>query len=102
MNRSSFLAAAAGAAALCVPAVASADSDDFERRIFGRVESFEPFNLELEGGRHIFLHRGTVLLPTGLTLRPGMYVRVEGHRTNDGAFAADRILRVPPPPRDDD
>ena len=42
------------------------------------------------------LHRGTVIHPTGLTLRNGMAVRVIGHVTADGAFSADQIELVQP------
>jgi hypothetical protein len=39
----------------------------------------------------VTLHRGTVITPTGLRLKPGMQVTIAGHR--DGAtFAADAIV----------
>lgn len=82
-----------------VPTVGSADDLDggFEHRIVGRVISFEAYNLQLDRGPHIILHHGTVIHPTGITLRNGMPVRVFGHRTADGRFSADEIDLLPPP-----
>jgi len=89
-------------AVLGTPALAGAnDNDDnnyrnVEQRIVGRVISFEPWRLQLDRGPRMVLHRGTVIHPTGLTLRNGMAVRVIGHVTVDGAFSADQIELVQP------
>jgi hypothetical protein len=73
-----FVVALSLGAALLVPTVGSADDLDgaFEHRIVGRVISFEPYNLQLDRGPRIILHHGTVIHPTGITLRNGMPVRV--------------------------
>lgn len=94
-----FVLALSLGATLLVPSIASADDPDggFEHRIVGRVISFEPYNLQLDRGPHIILYHGTVIHPTGLNLRNGMPVRVIGHRTADGRFAADEIDLLPPP-----
>ena len=107
MNRKALLGATL-LAPLAMPAIASAqgydhdrddrDRDDREHRFTGRVISFKPWNLQLDVGPHISLHPGTVIRPTGLTLQSGMYVRVFGHRTADGNFAADEVNLIPGPP----
>ena len=38
----------------------------------------------------IDLHNGTVILPTGTTLTPGMHVNVRGYWSN-GTFIANRV-----------
>lgn len=43
------------------------------------------------GGLAVHLHQGTIINPTGTTLRPGMNVRIVGHPNGDGTFEADRI-----------
>ena len=55
------------------------------------VSSFSPYNLYLNDGMHVELHHGTVINPTGITLRPGMRVRVVGFRNGDGSFNANEI-----------
>jgi invasion protein IalB len=39
------------------------------------------------------LHQGTVILPTGLTLQPGMFVSIDGYWNNVG-FHAERIVLI--------
>ncbi len=63
-------------------------------RVRGWVDSFDRFNMTLRaGGREVpvHLHQGTVILPTGLTLQPGMFISVDGY-WNDYGFHADRIV----------
>jgi len=38
------------------------------------------------------LHPGTIILPTGLTLRDGMLVRIDGYYNGNGVFIADRFV----------
>lgn len=98
IRRAAGLALAAGAL-LIAPAAAQANDSSYqntEQRVFGRVISFEPWHLLLDHGPRMVLHRGTVIHPTGLSLRNGMSVRVIGHVTNDGAFSADQIDLMPP------
>ena len=64
-------------------------------QVRGRVTYFHGFALTLRsGGRPVAvaLHQGTVILPTGLTLQPGMFVRVDGHWDRQGSFHANRIV----------
>ncbi len=60
----------------------------------GSVADFQPYNVWLGRGSnslHITLHDGTVINPTGITLSPGMRVRIWGHWNNDGTFEADQV-----------
>ncbi len=60
----------------------------------GWIATFDRFSMTLHAaGRRVQvnLHQGTVILPTGLTLEPGMHVNVSGYWT-DGGFHADRII----------
>jgi len=100
MPMRSLVVAASACAVLAMPVLAGA-TDDYravEQRLFGQVISFEPWHLQLDRGPRIVLHRGTVIHPTGLTLQNGMSVRVFGHVASDGAFSADEIDVMPPPP----
>jgi hypothetical protein len=72
-----------------VPAMAGAQG--YEHRFFGRVVDFAPYNLQLDRGPHIYLHKGTVLRPLGLNLQNGMPVLVIGHEDRNGSFQADEI-----------
>lgn len=73
------------------------DAQAFHLR--GTVAYFQPYFLVLDaGGRRIsvHLHVGTVILPTGLTLVPGMYVGINGYWVRGyyrgSSFVADRIV----------
>jgi hypothetical protein len=100
MSMRTVVLAASACAVLAMPALAGANDDyrSVEQRLVGRVISFEPWHLQLDRGPRIVLHRGTVIQPTGETPRHGMFVRVFGHIAADGAFAADEIDLIPPPP----
>jgi hypothetical protein len=63
--------------------------------IHGQISSINgTFNLTLRDDRgfldNVQLHQGTVILPTGLTLEPGMVVSIRGY-AQGSAFAADEI-----------
>lgn len=77
-----------------VPGAAGAQG--YEHRFIGRVVEFEPYNLQLDRGPHIYLHKGTVLRPRGLNLRSGMPVIVIGHQDVNGSFQADEIVLADP------
>jgi hypothetical protein len=59
--------------------------------VSGRVTAFEPYNLWLDRSLHVVLHHGTVINPTGITLRHGMEVVVLGHWNRDGSFEANQV-----------
>jgi hypothetical protein len=59
--------------------------------ITATVSYFEPFNLWLDGRTHVYLHQGTIINPTGITLRRGMEVTIYGYQNRDGSFNADQI-----------
>jgi len=65
------------------------------QEIDGTVANFRPYNADLFGGRHLVLHNGTVIRPTGITLQRGMHVRVFGRWNRDGSFRADEVDVVP-------
>ena len=91
MNRLA-LGATLGSAALAIAlAPMMALAQGYEHRFVGRVVDFEPYNLQLDRGPHIYLHKGTVLRPRGLNLRNGMPVIVIGHQDVNGSFQADEI-----------
>lgn len=58
--------------------------------VMGRVASFSGYDLRLDDGRRVQLHQGTVINPTGWTIRPGQRVAVTGSWVQ-GRFQADRI-----------
>jgi hypothetical protein len=108
MNRLHLTRLAAIAALLALPTAAFAQSDpnwhggyggygnrggygDRQGQIGGIVSDFAPFNLYLDRGTHVALHQGTVINPTGITLRRGMRVQVYGYWRRDGSFEANEI-----------
>jgi hypothetical protein len=102
MNRLHLLTHVAAVAPLIVlPTAAFAqpypyshsDNDDRARQgqIGGVIAASWPYNLNLERGTHVDLHNGTVINPTGLTLRRGMRVRIFGYWRRDGSFEANEI-----------
>jgi len=65
-------------------------------QLHGVVGSFGGFDMTLrvEGEPlPVRLHQGTIINPTGLTIKPGMRVRVFGYWAN-GRFQANRIVLV--------
>jgi hypothetical protein len=64
---------------------------DRREHLSGRVTSSEPYNLTLDRSTHVVLHRGTVINPTGITLRRGMNIEVFGHWNRDGSFDANEV-----------
>ena len=104
MNRLHLVRTAAIAALLVLLTAAFAQSDpnwhggygdrgygDRHDQVGGIVTSFQPFNLYLDRGTHVALHPGTVINPTGITLRPGMRVQIFGFWRRDGSFEANEI-----------
>lgn len=57
----------------------------------GVIASVNGTNVRLEDGRTIFLHNGTVINPTGITLRAGQRISVMGTRGGRGAINANEI-----------
>lgn len=58
--------------------------------IIGRVTAFSGYDLQLNDGRSVRLHRGTVINPTGWSIRPGQRVAITESWIR-GQFQADRI-----------
>ena len=69
---------------------------DTSRHILAGVITYAaPYRITLQVGPRgrslpIDLHNGTVILPTGTTLTPGMHVHVRGYWSN-GTFIANRV-----------
>jgi hypothetical protein len=101
-----FAFAAAATLAVSAPTIARADGYGYPHWVAnggpvlardyvrGDVSYFNRFSMTVRvAGRDVpvTLHQGTVILPTGLTLNPGMYVGVNGW-WEGGSFHADRIV----------
>jgi hypothetical protein len=61
------------------------------RQTSGTIAVVNGTNIKLEDGRNIFLKSGTIINPTGTTLRPGMHVYVYGVAGGNHAINATRI-----------
>jgi hypothetical protein len=62
--------------------------------VTGVVTYFNRYDLRIRTGfgeAQVQLHQGTVINPTGASLREGMIVSVAGRRGRDGVLRADRI-----------
>ena len=98
IKRSLALVALLVLAALVVPAPAFAQASpsvQYEQVagsevVTGRISAAQPYNLWI-GGVHVNMHDGTIINPTGLTLQPGMRVRILGYWNGDGTFEANQI-----------
>ncbi|MDQ2858160.1 MAG: hypothetical protein M3R53_05860 [Candidatus Eremiobacteraeota bacterium] len=60
-------------------------------RLNGDVSFFSGFDMTLRNGQQVRLHQGTVIVPTGTTIRPGMRLAIAGRTNADGSYEADRI-----------
>ena len=73
------------------------DTSLYQGYMSGTVSSFQPYNLFLgrtgnaNDRRHITLHDGTVINPTGITLQAGMNVHIWGSWNSNGTFDANQI-----------
>lgn len=69
--------------------------DNDHQNIDGIVVYFNRFDLQLRVGSGqvipVHLHQGTIINPTGTTLRRGMRVNVRGFGDRDGVLDANRI-----------
>jgi len=95
--------ASGGAIALTGAAPASAQMVPYaapgfqvgRHHVDGRIVDSRPFFIAVRVGPQVIpvhLHQGTVILPTGTTLEPGMRVAVEGNWGDGGRFFANRIV----------
>jgi len=98
----SILLAAFAAIAILAPITASAQAVPSyaqpvqpDQQIRGRIASFDGrYSLTVNDDRgfvdSVQLHDGTIILPTGLTLEPGMVVSILGYNAG-GYFAANEV-----------
>ncbi|HTW85215.1 MAG TPA: hypothetical protein VMD91_14190 [Candidatus Sulfotelmatobacter sp.] len=102
-----LLAGLVASAALALPLAAGAQAPSYaeqpsyashDEQIQGRVVSFDGgYNLQVHDKRgfidNVRLHQGTVINPTGLTLRPGMAVTIIG--TSGGNVFNANVIDTP-------
>ena len=93
-----ILIAALVLAAASAPLVGSAQPgpyphhwDHANRSTSGRIAAVSGGSFQLRSGQTVFLHQGTVINPTGITLQPGMMVAVNGSPAGDGNINADEV-----------
>ena len=86
-------------AALCVgPVAVGAQSDRWDQtHVVGVISTMQGLSLQLDNGRVVFLHHGTVINPTGTKLRPGMRIAVLGSPSGVDAISANEIDVGPGP-----
>ncbi|MBV8151374.1 MAG: hypothetical protein JO101_09450 [Candidatus Eremiobacteraeota bacterium] len=58
---------------------------------YGTIASVQGSSLQLDSGRVIFMHPGTVIAPTGTTLQPGMRIDVLGTPASNDAITANVV-----------
>ncbi|MBV8423909.1 MAG: hypothetical protein JO349_01855 [Candidatus Eremiobacteraeota bacterium] len=61
----------------------------------GVIASTQRSAFTLEGGTTVFMHKGTVINPTGIRLQPGMRVKILGTPSGAYRFNANEIDVVP-------
>lgn len=61
------------------------------RSTTGRIASVNGGSFRLRDGQTVFMHQGTIINPTGMTLQPGMMVAVNGSPAGDGNINADEV-----------
>jgi hypothetical protein len=85
----------AGAAPAALPSYARPVAPSDEETIRGRVSAFDgKYDLKVRDDRgfidDVRLHQGTIINPTGITLRPGMSVTINGYNRGH-VFEANQI-----------
>ena len=103
MNRQKFVAAFALAAAVTLPSLVSAQQiwtvngyrHHYPRQARGIIAVIDKTDVTLRNGRHVFLHNGTIINPTGKPLRVGQLIEVFGPPGGNGAINAREIDILP-------
>ena len=91
MKRQALIATLMGSAlAIVTPFAASAQNGTYAARV-GLVTDVQANQITLDSGMTVYLHDGTVINPTGLTLYRGMRVRVFGTRYSHWHLDARRV-----------
>jgi hypothetical protein len=90
MNRRSFAIAFLVAGLAAMPLATAAQGwHPVDREVI--IASVQGSSLTLENGATVFLHQGTVILPTGRPLHAGQWIRVVGQGDGHHRINADRI-----------
>ena len=63
----------------------------YARNRVGWISSTSKWQFTMRNGQVVFLHQGTILRPTGVTLQSGMHVRIRGYVTTGGNINADEV-----------
>jgi hypothetical protein len=103
MSKQSFIASLTLAAIVALPTLASAQQiwvvngyrHHFPERARGVIAVIDKTDITLRNGRHVFLHNGTVINPTGKPLQVGQLIDVFGPPGGNGAINAREIDILP-------
>jgi hypothetical protein len=91
MKRQALIAALMGSAlALMTPLGASAQNSRYASRV-GLITDVTANQFTLDNGMTVYLHEGTVINPTGVTLYRGMRVRAIGVRQSHWRLDAHQV-----------
>ncbi|HEY1726985.1 MAG TPA: hypothetical protein VGG22_01235 [Candidatus Baltobacteraceae bacterium] len=94
MKRHALIATLMGSAlTLMMPFVASAQNGQYASRV-GLITDVQANQVTLDNGMTVYLHEGTVINPTGVTLYRGMRVRVFGTRYSHWHLDARRVQLI--------
>ena len=91
MTRHALIATLMGSAlTLMMPFAASARNSQYVSRV-GLITDVQANQVTLDNGMTIYLHEGTIINPTGVTLYRGMRVRALGMRQSHRRLDARRV-----------
>jgi len=91
MKRQALIATLIGSAlAITMPFAASAQNGQYAARV-GLVTDVQANQVTLDNGMTVYLHEGTIINPTGVTLYRGMRIRAMGMRQSHWRLDARRI-----------
>jgi len=90
MKRQAIIATLMGSAlAIAMPFAASAQAQYASR--VGLVTASYGDRITLDNGMTVYFHQGTIIKPTGMSLYPGMRVRVSGMRQSHVRLDAHEV-----------
>ena len=101
MKSSRIISGLVSAALLALPMIASAQGNPYgygyshthngRGQMTGTIAAVNGGAIQLQNGRTVFLHNGTVINPTGTRLQPGMRVSIIGSPAGDGNINASEV-----------
>jgi hypothetical protein len=90
MKRLALIALMGSALAITMPFAASAQNGQYAARV-GLITDVQANQITLDSGMTVYLHEGTIINPTGVTLYRGMRVRATGMRQSHYRLDARQI-----------